>query len=496
MSRSKNPLSNRNRNESFTGAELAAYVEKHGVPKKLAASKRARIVRERGEFDVERMLRSIIRAPLDGSPTGGWTIPEIISTRDDQMAGRFRRAARLAESMGTDDAIFTARAVRLAPVQALDVKIVPGKGPRADKIADEAEALFGNKGVAIASDTVTTIRQHLVDHGVAFGCNDLVPRADGSRIDVIHRAWPIEWVWWDPVLGCYVTQVRRLESEPEPTADRLFGATLGIGSGLIEPIIHGNGRWVVYKKSEHLPHRFDATILPGSLVWAAHAYGNRDWRKGSASHGNAKVVGELPADQPLMTADGALTKEAQMFMALVAAVASQDAPHGIRPAGSKIDIMTNTSAAWEVFAKLVENSEKAAARIYLGTDGILGSVGGAPGVDISQLFGVASSKIESDLKCIESGFSSGVVSVWAALNFGDDRAVPSREYIFPDADLARTREDFSKRNAAFLAAVKAAKDAGFTLTPEWIASVAQEYGVPAPTLAATSPGEAASSQAT
>jgi hypothetical protein len=87
------------------------------------------------------------------------------------MTGRFRLPARLAESFGTDDALFTARGVRLAPVQSLSVKIEAGKGPKGDKQADEAEALFGSNGVAISSETDTTIRSHLADHGVAFGAS-------------------------------------------------------------------------------------------------------------------------------------------------------------------------------------------------------------------------------------------------------------------------------------------------------------------------------------
>jgi hypothetical protein len=67
-----------------------------------------------------------------------WSIDQIVAARDQQMAGRFRLPARLAESFGTDSALFAARNVRLAPVQSLDVRIVPGKGPKADKIADEA----------------------------------------------------------------------------------------------------------------------------------------------------------------------------------------------------------------------------------------------------------------------------------------------------------------------------------------------------------------------
>lgn len=447
----------------------------------LAASKRARVVRERGHFDLG-ALQAVIRAPHTPAAAYSWSIEQIVAARDAQMAGRFRLPARLAESMGTDDAIFTARNVRLAPVQSLSVKIEAGRGPKADTIANEADALFGDRGVAISSETITTIRQQLADHGVGFASVSWSARGDGSRIDPILSAWPIEWVDWDPVRCCYVTQVRRLECEPEPTPGALIPtAALGTGSPL-EPIIHGNGRWIVFAKSELLPHRLDAALLPAALVWARHAFAMRDWAKGSASHGNAKVVGELPPDTALTDAEANLTKEAEAFMTLLQAISSQDAPYGIRPAGSKIDYLTNSSRAWEVWSKLAEAAERAAARIYLGTDGVLGAQGGAPGVDISALFGVATSKVQSDLRCIEKGLQTGLISPWTAINFGDDKQAPTRSYIFPDPDEAAVREDFAKRNAAFNADVKAYRDNGFVVDQALVDKLADLHGVPAPHL--------------
>lgn len=453
---------------------------------KLAASKRAKVVRESGDFD-SRALQQFLTAPYTAPGAYSWSIDDIVKARDQQMVGRFRLPARLAESFSTNAALFTARSVRLAPVQSLDVRIEAGRGPRADKIADEAEALFGMRGVAISSQTITTIRTHLADHGVAFAANIWRPRADGSRVDVELVAWPIEFVWWHAYLNCYVTQVRHYNEEPgDPTAMTLLPGAMPISQPL-EPIVHGNGRWVVFQKSQVLPHRFDAALLSAALVWATSAFAERDWNKGSASHGNAKVVGELPDGTPLTDAVGALTAEAAAFLQLVQAVASQEAPAGIRPAGSKIDYMTNTSRAWEVWKELGEKAERAAARIYLGTDGVLGAQGGAPGVDVQALFGVATSKIASDLTCIGDGIETGTMSPWAAINFGDDKQAPTRKYVFPDPEESQVRDDFSKRNAAFLAAVKAARDAGFDISPEYVAAVACEYGVPVPQLAGAAP---------
>ncbi len=441
MAKVRSPLADRNRTKSFTGAQVRAALE-HQV--ELAASKRAKVVRHAGEFDA-RALAAVIKPPFSASPTGGWTIEMILAARDMQMAGRFGRARLLADVMNTNPAIFTARHVRLAPVQSLSVELTAARGPKGDKVADEAEALFGLHGVSVSSETLTTIRSHLTDHGVAFGAVSWSVRDDGSRTDPMLTAWPIEHVYWDEVRGCYMTQVRRFAID---------APTDVLGTTPFEPIVHGNGRWVVFAKSELLPHRDDAALLPAAMVWASHAFASRDWNKGSASHGNPKVIGELSDGTALTDAEGGLTAEAAAFLTLIQGVASQDQPVGIKPAGAKIEYLTNNSRAWEVWDRLIEVQERAAARIYLGTDGVLGAQGGAPGVDISALFGVATSKTQSDLACINRGLQTGLISPWCARNFGDDKLAPIRAYVFPDPDEARVLAGFIERHKAFLEAVE------------------------------------------
>lgn len=497
MPRAKNPLSIRNKRQKFTADEVLSALKNQGQHIELAASKRARVVRERSELNTER-LRAYVRPPSTPSTAYSWSIADIVSARDQQMLGNFKLAAYLSESMSTDDAIYTARDVRLCSIQSLDVRITPGRGPKADKIADEADALFGRTGIAVSHETLRSIRAHLADHGVAFACINWTARADGSRVDPVLSAWPIKWVRWHDLFGCYVTQV--LEESPDDNGDPkndngLQSHDLFTNYRFQEPIIHGNGRWVVFSKSELTPHRVDAALLPSAMIWARHAFSNRDWVKGSGSHGNAKVIGELPEGAALSDEDGNLTAEAAAFLQLLTDIASQDAPVGIRPPGSKVDYMTNASRAWEVWAQLSASAERAAARVYLGTDGILGAQGGAPGVDIQSLFGVATSKVQSDLRCVERALQTGLIGPWAMWNFGDDKQIPQRSYVFPDPDEVATREDFAKRNQAFLADVKGYRDNGFVLDQATVDAIAERHGVPAPKLPVAQDGGAATSNA-
>jgi len=484
MPRPRNPLSKRNRNATFTGAEVARVVEREVA--RLGASKKARVVREKGEFNTAALAAAVAPRTTQFG-VFAWSLTSILAARDAQMVGSFKLAAEMARAFNTDDAIFTARAIRLAPVQSLDVRVLKGSGPQAESIRSEASALFGAKGISFSRPTENSIRSNLVDHGIAFGVIRWTPRSDGSRLDPAVTAWPMDDVRWDAMKGCYMAQY-----------DAKTSAALGVFE---EPIIHGNGRWIIFQKSELLPHASpDATLIPAALVWPAHAFANRDRRKSSASHGNAKFVGELPAGDALTDESGNPTPEAQAMLVLLEALASQESPFGIRPPGSKTEILANPSGMWQVFSELAKDSEKAAARIYLGSDGILGAQGGAPGVDVTALFGLHSVKIQSDMTAINDGLQSGLIAPWTALNFGDSRQAPTREYVFPDPDRDEVRKTFAAQNAAFLAALKEAKALGVELTPDYVADLAGQYGVPVPKLlevsappaAAPSPGAASS----
>lgn len=385
------------------------------------------------------------------------------------MRGQFATAAALAASMRTDDALAVARSNRLAPQRCLPVEIVPVKGARGKAIASEAEALYGQNGGAISAGTAADINGSLVDHGVAFAYNVTTPRDDGTRIDFEVHYWPIEHVRWDETTRGYRTRVQGELSE--------------------SPITHADGRWIIFQAHEHEPYKQEAAVLPGALVWARHAFAIRDWAKSSVAHGSAKVIGEMPAGVALQDANG-LTPEAAAMAELLRAIATSDAPVGIRPAGSKTEFLTNTSSAWQIFAELVTNAERAAARIYLGTDGTLGSVGGAPGVDVSQLFGVAATKVQGDLAAISRGLQTGSIDVWTAVNFGDSSLAPSRRYMIPDADEEAERASRGARLMAFFAAIDAARASGFVVDQKYADRLAEAFNVDAPSLPAETDAQA------
>lgn len=446
-----------------------------------AKSKRAKSVRIDKEFDLKR-LSNMLKMPRDGrNIIDQWSADEIQAARAEQMLGQFIRPSRMSESMNTDDAIFTAKSNRLAPLSCIPVDVLPAAGARGASIAAEAEALFGPNGVGIAEGTLKNIHECLVDHGVAFANVATTPRPDGSRVDFELHYWPIEYIWWDATFRvfkarCDPTSVQPGDIPDSPNND------YGFTGGFWLPVIHGDGRWVIFSDWEIDPFR-RGTILPAAVLWSRHAFANRDWSRGSRSHGSAKVIGELPAGMPLQSAEGVLTAEAAAFIELLREIGTSDSPAGIRPAGSKTEFVTNNSSAWQVWSTLSESAEKGAARIYLGTDGTLGSQGGAPGVDVQSLFGVADTKVTADCRTISRGINSGVIAPWCAVNFGTSALAPERRYRLPNKEKEAVRSDYSARNDAYYKALVDAKQAGLVLTPAYIAELADDYGVRVPGLA-------------
>lgn len=437
--------------------------------------------RQASEFDLMR-LASGPRPPFSTPSVFAWLLETIRSARDDQQRGLFKQPAALAKGFRTDDALFTAFRNRLAPLKSVDVAMVPAStSSKAVAIAGEAAALYGPNGPALTPEAITSIHGDLVDHNVAVGMIEAKPREDGTRVDLYVRHWPIEWVRWDPVLRCLVTQVEYGEAAEREL--QAYTDTPHAGYHQV-PIVHGDGRWIVFSTRDHEPWAHEACLLPAALVWAARAFGLGDWAQTSRAHGSAKLFGELPEGIPLTDAEGTPTPEASAFVALLDAVMSGSRLTGIRPHGARTEFVANGSTNWQIFDALITNRDRAAARIYLGTDGTLGAQGGAPGVDISALFGIATTIMQGDAAVIEKAIFTGLLQVWCAINFGDSALAPRRVYQLPDTDAERWNEDFAKRNTAFHDAIKRTRENGFEITQDVIAALAKKYRVPAPTLPA------------
>ena len=400
-----------------------------------------------------------ITAPPHKLAITEWDLERIRVARDAQMRGQFDLPVRLAEAMRTDTAMFNAYHNRLRAQSAIPAKLVAAPGARGAAIARKAEA-----SVFIAKSVLKGLYGTLANHGIAIGKVVREPNEDGTRVDFRLVEWPLEFVRWRQYENLLVTMTRE---------------------GILQPIVHGDGEWVIFRKFNDRPWTQDACLLPGALCWAAHANGIANWAAASRSHGQAKIIGELPAGISLagQNADGTpagMSPEAFAFLQMLQDVVLGDAGVGIRPAGAKTDFLANGSTAWQVFDAFTTNRERAAMRIYNGTDAALGSTGDAPGIDIAQLFGISDTAIEDDLDAIEQALRTGVYEPWCAVNEGTSQYAPALIFQYPDPDAAKEEEQRRKKRADLLALCKEYTAQGFVLDQATIDSLAAELGVTNP----------------
>jgi hypothetical protein len=454
----------------------------------LLARGKGRPVQTAASYDLDR-LRQRVDPPLQPSLALAPTLADIMDARDYQLMGKFHVPAEMAARMMSDDAIHVAVQARLAPLEAIAVAIEPADDSgKAGRIAGHARPLFGPGGSACSPEDDKAINRDLANHGVAIGINrEWCPRPDGSGIDVVHKHWPLRDVEWDAGSERLVALVR-VDGDPPPTTAPASIGRLGRYISSV-PIVHGDGRWTVYQNQAHHSWQHDAAVLAGFLVWARHAFGAADWAAVSRSHGTPKWLGTLPEHTPLQvpvldaeknpTDQLELSPEARDYLALLGDMASLYQPYGIQAHGSDTKLMVNSSTAWQVFSELMTNAEKAAARIWTGTDAILGAQGGAPGIDISQLFGVASTIIQGDLGVITRARHTGVIVPWTALNYGTSARAPNRSYLIPDPDLQRAREQQIANEQAYVAMHSARKAAGMPVEElnKWSVEMAKRLDV-------------------
>lgn len=394
------------------------------------------------------------------APTYSWTMERIREARDAQMSGNFGPAVALAQATKTDDAIFTAYHNRIAPQSAIRADVIAHASTRGAEVVAKLK-----RSVTVERSVLGGIGGRLADHGLAIGYNMQTPNDAGTCVDFRLTEWPLEHVRWDNHLETLYTQTR---------------------DGQRVNVTHGDGRWTVFAKFQEKPWLEDAAILPVALIWAAHAEGVADWAGTAATHAMAKIIGELPEGHAARQQDGTLTPQASAFLTMLEDIVSGRSGAAIQPFGSKVDFIANTSTAWQIFMELLQNREKAAARVYTGTDASLGSVGGAPGVDIATLFGVAATKVQGDFDALEQGVNVGVYQPWTAINYGDTRLSPALKYQMPDPDSEKKSAENSSAYTRLTDAITALRAVGLAVDQEMISVLAGKFGVsPVPVLAET-----------
>lgn len=398
------------------------------------------------------------RSPRLAPTLGSWTLERIRAARDAQLAGNFGPAAQLAAASKTDSAIFPAFQNRMAPISALSTELTSRGGVRGEAVRRKAL-----DGVTASASVLRGMGGTMADHGIAIGRIIWSPDEDGTRVDMRLEEWPIAHVQYDSSQRCLTTAVE--------------------GESARVPIIHGNGDWIIASKSGPHPWMTEACLLPIAFLWAAHAEGMADWAGGSRSHGSAKIIGSPAEGEDTVDENGVLTERGSAFLQLLADLASGAEDVGVIPAGAKTEFLSNSSTAWQIWKELILSLDKSAARIYQGTDAALGSVGGAPGVDIATLFGVTSTIVEGDTSALSAALNTGLYDVWAAVNIGDSRLAPRFGFVVPNADDAGRREETRQNWKRLTDTIVELRAAGLAVDQGTVAALCRQFDIsPIPVL--------------
>lgn len=407
-----------------------------------------------------------------------WQLPAVISARDSQSRGQFRQPARLARSVKTDPACYAALLQRIAPHLGLPREIlaaddVAGHAARpnglADRVRAEAEAAFLGDAGALAPETTADIAECLANHGIAVGQNGWSFNRDTGRLDVRLEMWPIEFTQW---------------FEIAPDGGRgLYAFTI---EGAYEPIVHGDGRWVVFQLHELEPWTWGA-LMPIALLFADRAFAVRDRARNAESHGDSKWIGTLPEGVATNSPEGK-----EMNRQLVQLYSKRRVM--TKPFGSNVERNEAMAQNWQIFREIIAANNSDAAKIYLGQE--LSSSGSSQRLTLAQLYGVRNDIVERDLGAMARGLNTGTIRPWQIRNFQRDDLIRGMAWRIPDPEEDAKRESLATRTKAFNEAIASYRLNGFKIDQATASALGKQFGVMVPELgeapasaAQTKPGE-------
>ena len=389
------------------------------------------------------------RSPLD---TMFWDVERVRTARDEHARGCFERSAGLADAMMTDPRIFSGGLQRLGPLLGIPRAVRPGPhwngGGLSARVRTEAEALLTPDATACPPGTLAAGFVSTAFMGVSILQNVWTPRADGSRVDVEVRPWPMQMSQWNEYRRRY----------------QLFTT-----EGLID-VEPNDGKWIVVEPNGPRSFKFGA-VRPLALVWADRSYAIRDRSNHSQAHGSVGIIGTLPPNVSIDDEEGRKFEEAIQFLHRARAGM-------VKPNGSSVDTFEPRTMAFQIFGQIVKDNN---ADVMLALNGLDGT---SVYKSISQLDGVRYDLVRVELGAATTSYNAGFLRPWALYNFGDEDVVPRLVWLVPDPREQERIDALGRQHQAFAAAVKAYKAAGFVVDQPLVDQLAKSFGVEPPKLSA------------
>jgi hypothetical protein len=403
--------------------------------------------------------------PLPPLTLSSWDISRIREARDAHVLGQFQASAVLADALMTDGRIYQATTQRIGPPLGIAREVIGGsrwngKGLTETVRVGVQEILLGpGPAPALGPATLAPIFLSLAVMGVCILQVIRRPRADGSRIDVELRPWPLQQAYWNEAIRRYV----------------LFST-----DGPIE-VTPNDGKWIVIEPWGPRSFKLGA-IRALALLWADRAYAQRDRSNHSAAHGSVNIVGTLPEGVKVRSPEGAAFRDAVRLL--------QQARSGIiLPDGSKVAPFEPQTQASKIFDSIIDSDNGDIALCLLGI---------LPGGDgtykpIPQLDGVRYDLVRLDIGAAESQLQTGLVRPVTAWNWGDDpELVPAYRWLVPDPREIERVDAEARHHAALSTTLQAYRGAGLLVDQPLVNRLAARFGIsPAPLLDPNPPQPAA-----
>lgn len=436
---------------------------------------------------------------LDYSPASarawaaGWDYATARAAVDAHLRGAFGSSYQLAIDLNRHPAVIAARRQRRSAITALPwILRGPERAPHRYE-TDDAVRAWGMIQPLLGeiTDDIAVMGLAVLEHPL-----DVVETETGPRYRVAEvRLWPLSCVEHgsailarDADAGPYDPDryYARLAT-PDTDTGRLYIPLPDPGST--------DGHFTVIGEQGRPHHR--GAVIACDLEYVAAQLARRAWARLQHALGKASVVGEMPAEIPIRDPDGGLNQVATDFQRMLEALGETQIA-GIRPAGSKIDMIEVTAQTATLLPDSIDASVRMFALAILGHDA--GLTRGTSVYADPKSQSVTEDLNRDTARTIVAGIEATVNFV-ASLNciMGDRRITLDPK--IPDSDQDMRREAVQKRRAADdehaaaqLAAGKAAAEqvtaeraAGLDMTQARIATIYMIAGVPVPSIAETAP---------
>lgn len=323
------------------------------------------------------------------------------------------------------------------------------------RVVEEAHQAFLSDEGSISPELTADVNEHLAMHGLAVLQNVWTTREDGSRRDARPEIWPLDAVEWSEV-------------------DSTLWALTTSGR---EPIVHGDGRWVVVRLHDLEPWTWGA-IMPGANLFADRAFAVRDRARNAESHGDSKWIGTMPERVGTKDAEGVAFRKELVELYKARRVM-------LKPFGSEVERSEAMSQNWQIFREIITSDNGDIARVLLGQE-MRGS-DSSQRLTLAQLYGVRNDIVEADLRGMARAFNTGTIRPWQAVNFGRVDLISGMRWLIPDADEDARRTSMATRMDAFNRHVKDLRDNGFDVTQAFVDDLSRQYGVTTPLLVVRTP---------